>query len=109
MGEPTVPEEVYREAAHRFIAVEAGLGWLSKDRDRAAVSHAGSLDPRFRAAVESAYRAGWRDARTTRVTYEIVDCTHPDRLDVTRLGDLARHELCGACGTEWTIPRGADG
>lgn len=66
MGEPTVPEQVYREAARanvRTLFVN-DQRWSSttisadteKVLERTAVDHAQL--PSFRAAVESAYRAG---------------------------------------------------
>ena len=53
MAEPTVPEDVYSEAA---IAYTATAGW--EPRIRKAASDPYAQERQFRAAVEVAYRAG---------------------------------------------------
>lgn len=57
VAEPTVPEEVYRDAAKALYSTTGNWDWV-KDL---AVEDTAAGSAGFRAAVEVAYRAGYAD------------------------------------------------
>lgn len=82
MGEPTVPEDVYSEAA---IAYTATAGW--EPRIRKAASDPYAQERQFRAAVESAYQAGYERCRRDRQAALDQIAAHPAVM--RQIADLA--------------------
>lgn len=107
-----LPEQVYRDAWGAAVDVQTDepINLPQEERDRIADM---SMGPGFRAAVESAYRAGYLagvQAEPAPLGLDGKPCKHPlaDRIDLTGLSSAVLEYACRVCGYRWTVQRQAD-